>query len=196
MTPAIDSFLHKPYVIAIVGMAGSGKSEAAQFFREKGIYVLRFGDVIDEGITAEGLPWTPENNVYYRGKIRKQLGMEAVAIKMLPKIKERVEKSKNIIIDGLYSWEEYLYLRKELPQLFLLCIYARPSIRYARLEKRIERPFNKDDAVRRDITEIEESHKAGPIAIANYLVKNETSIKEFKAKLEDFWQILSKKEYI
>ncbi len=179
-------------IIAIVGMAGSGKSEAANFFKEKGLPILRFGDVIDEGIKAEGLSWTPENNVYYRSKIRKELGMEAVAIKMLPKIQEVSKGNKYIVIDGLYSWEEYIYLQRFLSNIFLLCIYARPSIRYNRLEMRATRAFSKEDALRRDITEIEEIHKAGPIAIASYLVKNETTIEKFREKLNILWQNIEK----
>lgn len=187
-----DKASHSSIVIAIVGMAGSGKSEAAKFFKEKDLPILRFGDVIDEGIKAEGLPWTPENNVYYRNKIRKELGMEAVAVKMLPKIQKVLRANSNIVMDGLYSWEEYKYLQKFLPKLFLLCVFARPSIRYNRLEKRVDRSFSKEDAIRRDITEIEQSHKAGPIAIANYLVKNESTIERYHEKLNTFWQIMKK----
>lgn len=192
MSVSSDSASSSQIVIAIVGMAGSGKSEAAKFFKEKNIPILRFGDVIDEGIKAEGLSWTPENNVYYRSKIRKELGMAAVAIKMLPKIQEISKDNKYIVIDGLYSWEEYIYLQKFLPKLFILCIYARPSIRYNRLENRTTRAFSKEDALRRDITEIEETHKAGPIAVANYLVKNETTIENFQEKLNIFWQNIEK----
>src|SRR5438874_1492442 len=94
-------------IIAIVGMPGSGKSEAGVFFKEKGREVLRFGSVIDEGLQAEGLSWSVDNNTYYREKIRKELGMAAVAIKMMPKIEAAIQMDKDIILDGLYSWEEY-----------------------------------------------------------------------------------------
>ena len=178
----------KSRVIAIVGMTGSGKSEAGAYFKNKDFTVLRFGGVIDDGIKAEGLPWTPENNVYFRKKIRDELGMAAVAILMLPKIKQAITEKKNIILDGLYSWEEYLYLKKYIPQLFLLCIYAMPSIRYARLEKRPDRPFSKEEAIRRDITEIEDTNKAGPIVIADYLIKNESSKEDLIKELDIFWR--------
>lgn len=71
MTKTPQSDLKQKNIIAIIGMTGSGKSEAGLFFKEMGYPVLRFGDVIDDGIKAEGLHWTPENNVYYRAKIRK-----------------------------------------------------------------------------------------------------------------------------
>lgn len=175
-------------VIAIVGMTGSGKSMAAEFFKEKGLTLLRFGSVIDDRIKADGLPWTAENNVLYRKKIREEGGMAAVAINMLPKIQDALSRKENIVLDGLYSWEEYVYLEEKLPQLFLLCIYAKPEIRYSRLEIRKDRPFSKVEAIRRDITEIEDTHKAGPIAIADYLIKNETTREDFRHEIEFFWR--------
>ncbi|HKC14402.1 MAG TPA: AAA family ATPase [Patescibacteria group bacterium] len=172
-------------VIAIVGMAGAGKTRAATFFSEKGYEVFRFGSVIDDGLKEEELPWTAENNKYYREKIRKELGMAAVAIKMLPKIKEALLQNKKIVLDGLYSWEEYVFLKKEVPELFLLCIYASPKIRYERLVVRKERTFTEEEARQRDVSELS-LNKGGPIAIADYLIKNETTGEEFQSELEKF----------
>lgn len=177
-------------VIAIVGMPGSGKTETGIFFKKKGFEVLRFGSVIDEGLKEEGLQWSAENNTYYRKKIRDELGMAAVVIKMAPKIKKALEEKKEIILDGLYSWEEYVYLKKMLPDLVLLCVYARPSIRHERLANRKERIFSKEEARKRDIDEIIDTNKGGPIAIADYLVKNETTLEDLYKQLEVFLGIL------
>lgn len=174
-------------VIAIVGMAGAGKTKAANFFNDKRFEIFRFGSVIDDGLKEERLEWTPENNTYYREKIRKELGMAAVAIKMLPKIKRAIEENKNVVLDGLYSWEEYVYLKKEIPSLFLLCIYASPKIRYERLSVRKERSFTAEESRERDISELENLNKGGPIAIADHLIKNETSSEDFQKKLEIFY---------
>lgn len=173
-------------VLAIVGMPGAGKTRAATFFSEKQFEVFRFGSVIDDGLKSEGIPWTPENNTYYREKIRKELGMAAVAIKMLPKIEKALSEEKKIVLDGLYSWEEYLYLKDKLPNLFLLCVYARPSIRYERLTVRKERQFTKEEARKRDFDEIEDTNKGGPIAVADYLIKNEGTREDFDKELGKF----------
>ncbi len=173
-------------VIAIVGMAGAGKTRAATFFNEKGFDVFRFGSVIDDGLKEEGLPWTAENNEYYREKIRKELGMAAVAIKMMPKIKDALSQDRKIVLDGLYSWEEYIYLKKEMSNLLLLCIYASPKIRYERLSLRKERTFTMDESRERDIKELENLNKGGPIAIADCLIKNETTGEDFQSELEKF----------
>lgn len=175
-------------IIAIVGMAGSGKTEAANFFKEKGMNILRFGSVIDDGLKTEGLLWTPENNTYYREKIRKDLGMAAVAIKMMPKIQDHLQKGKQVVLDGLYSWEEYLYLLDRM-RLFLLCIYAVPAIRYERLANRKERTWTLEESRKRDIEELEGLNKGGPIALSDYLIKNESAKEDFYKELEKFLEI-------
>jgi dephospho-CoA kinase len=181
----------KRKIIALVGMSGAGKSQAGEFFKNKGLQVLRFGSAVDDGLKADGLPWTPENTARYREKIREELGMAAVAVKMLPKIQKVLKADHAVVLDGLYSWEEYTFLKEKLPELVILCVYAKPEIRYARLSVRKERPFSPDEARKRDIHEIEIIHKAGPIAFADYLIKNETTIDAFTEELEMFYAALS-----
>lgn len=177
-------------IIAIVGMAGAGKTEASIFFKEKGTSILRFGSVIDDGLREEGLPWSPENNTYYREKIRKELGMAAVAVKMMPKIEEAISRKDKIVLDGLYSWEEYTFLKKRFENLILLCIYASPSIRYSRLTNRKERTFTIKEARERDIHELEALNKGGPIALSDYLIKNETTKEDLHKELEAFLRMV------
>lgn len=178
-------------VIAIVGMPGAGKSEAGIFFKEKGMPVLRFGSVIDDGLKEEGLPWTTENNRIYREKIRRELGMAAVAIKMYPKIEKALQTNDMVILDGLYSWEEYMYLKDKLGDFTLLCIYARPPIRYERLANRPERVWTKEEARERDILEIQNLNKGGPIALADYLIINEISKEHLYQELEKFLHVVT-----
>jgi dephospho-CoA kinase len=179
-------------LIAIVGMSGAGKSEAGLFFKEKGYAVLRFGTVIVEEIEKEGLILNPENERLYREKIRSELGMGAVAIKMLPRIKETFAITDKIVLDGLYSWEEYKLLKKEYTNLVLLCIYAKPEIRYERLVTRKDRNFTFEEARQRDEHEIEVINKGGPIAMADYVIVNETSQEHLEDELARFLKELIK----
>lgn len=171
-------------LIAIVGMAGSGKSVASEFFRSKGIAVLRFGDQTDLGLQESGLSRTEENERRYREKIRAELGMAAMAVKIEPRILEAAKSSDVIILDGLSSWEEYVYLKKKFPQMQVLCIWTPPSLRYQRLNTRKERSLTLKLAKSRDISEIENLHKGGPIALCDYMIINDA---DFMSKLEDFY---------
>lgn len=173
-------------IIAIVGMPGAGKSEAAAFFKNKNIPVVRFGDLAEETLKQEGLDVTPENERKVRERLRKEYGMEAFAIKARPKIEMLLSENELVVLDGLYSWEEYVYLIKYFPDMVLVHIYASPKVRYERLSKRAVRPLNPDQARARDMAEIEHLHKAGPIVIADYLINNENGIEDLHENLESF----------
>jgi dephospho-CoA kinase len=178
MTPA------KPIILAVVGMPGSGKSLACQYFADQNLSVLRFGDQTDLGLKAQGLPLTEANERRYREKLRQELGMAAYAIKIKPRINQALKKSPLVILDGLYSWEEYLYLKNKFPQLYLLTIYSQPTTRYQRLTQRKTRPLTAQQAQQRDIDELENLNKAGPIAIADFLVKNDQTPDKLYQKLD------------
>ena len=183
-------FMEKPKIIAIVGMPGSGKSIAADFFRGKGIPVLRFGDQTDIGLKEQGLPLTEANERKYREDLRRDLGMAAMAIKIEPRIRKALESNPTVVLDGLYSWEEYILLKDKFFDFLLLCIWAPPEVRYTRLGKRALRPLTREEAQGRDIAEIEKLNKGGPIAKADYLIKNDGSKDDFLKELEAFYASL------
>jgi len=165
-------------------MAGAGKSEACRYLAAKGFPVLRFGDETDRGLHLQGLSLKEENERKYRENLRQELGMAAYAIKIEPRINEALKNQQSIILDGLYSWEEYVYLQPKFPGLKLIVIYARPQVRYRRLAVRAVRQLTPRQARARDIAEIEVSHKAGPIAIADYLVDNNGSLDQLHYQLD------------
>ncbi|MBM3149933.1 MAG: dephospho-CoA kinase, partial [Chloroflexi bacterium] len=92
-------------VVAVVGMAGSGKSEVARVFEESGFKKIRFGDITDQEVKRRGLALSEENERYVRQETRKEHGMAAYAILNLPRIDEAL-MSSDVVVDGLYSWEE------------------------------------------------------------------------------------------
>ncbi|MBI5449145.1 dephospho-CoA kinase [Candidatus Gottesmanbacteria bacterium] len=173
-------------IIAIVGMPGSGKSIAAEYFRSQNIPVLRFGDQTDIGLAELKLARNEKNERWYRENIRKELGMAAMAIKIEPRIHACKKKQSLIVLDGLYSWEEYLYLKNKFPNLILLCLWSSKVVRYERLGIRAVRPLLISEAISRDIAEIEQLHKGGPIAMADYLIKNESDEMTLHSELARF----------
>lgn len=177
-------------IVAIVGMPGAGKSEVAAIFTKKGFALVRLGKETEEGLIARGLLLTPENERMYREELREKLGMAAYAIKAKPKIDEHLRRVQRIVIDGLYSWEEYLYFKEVYPGLQILAVITEPAIRYKRLSSRATRPFSKEETKKRDIDEIEKVNKAGPIAIADYFIENNGTRRQLRQKVEALLQRL------
>ena len=167
-------------VVALVGMAGSGKSEVARFFEKNGYIRIRFGDVTDIEVAKRGLPLNETNERQVREHLRKEHGMAAYAKLNLPHIDDALQKS-NVIVDGLYSWEEFILLKDYYgDKLKLVAVYSSPKTRSIRLAVRRIRPLTTQEAADRDKNEIEIINKGGPIALADYTITNESTLQELK----------------
>lgn len=172
-------------IVAIVGMCGAGKSVASDLLEEMGYQKVYFGGVTMDKLKEANLEITPENEKYMREKLRADLGMGAYAIVLLPKIIENFSKG-NTVLDGLYSWDELKILRNELgDNLTVIAVTADRDLRYSRLAARPVRPFTIEQAEARDIAEIENSAKGGPIAMADYYIDNNHDIETYKKRLLD-----------
>jgi dephospho-CoA kinase len=170
-------------IVSIVGMAGAGKSEVSRVFERNGYTRIRFGDVTDEELKKRGLKPNEDNERLVRELLREG-GRDAYAKLNQPRI-ERALKNSNVVIDGLYSWEEYTYL-KELygENLCLVAVWSSPKTRYKRLAKRSDRRLTPGQAASRDRTEIENLTKGGPIAMADFTIVNESSREELIKETE------------
>ena len=73
-------------ILAIVGMAGAGKSEVADFFIYKGFDYIRLGQLTLDEVKLKKLPPGEVSERKIREKIRKKHGMVAFAILNFPKI--------------------------------------------------------------------------------------------------------------
>ena len=171
-------------MVAIVGMAGSGKSEVARTFQRNGFTRIRFGDITDEEVRKRGLALTEANERLVREELRRKHGMAAYARLNLPRIDEAL-KSGNVIIDGLYSWEEYLFLKEYYGDNFrVVAVWASPQTRYDRLNRRAVRRRSGEESASRDRAEIENLNKGGPIAMADFTIDNESSIDDLRKQTE------------
>ena len=171
-------------VVSIVGMAGSGKSEVARVFESTGFARVRFGDITDEEVGRRGLELNEQNERQVRQQLRQEHGMAAYAILSLPRI-DGLLKSGDVIVDGLYSWEEYLLLKDRYKDDFaLVAVWASPETRYERLTTRPVRPLTREEAVGRDVAEIENLNKGGPIAMADFTIMNGSSLEDLEKQTE------------
>lgn len=171
-------------VIAIVGMSGSGKSEVTAVFERRGFERIRFGDVTDKEVQRRGLPLTEENERRVREALRQELGMAAYA-KLNRQGIDEVLRSANVVVDGLYSWQEYRLLKEHYGEsMVVVAVYSSPKTRQARLAQRKVRPLTREESLSRDYAEIENLEKGGPIAMADFTLINEGPIEELTAETE------------
>ncbi|HLC88903.1 MAG TPA: AAA family ATPase [Candidatus Nanoarchaeia archaeon] len=178
-------------IVCLVGMCGSGKSVVADILVEKGYQFARFGQITLDLVKEKGLAPTEENEKKIREGIRKEHGMGAFATLNLPKFDRALQKG-NLVADGLYSWSEYKIFRDYYQnRIQVVAILAPPALRYKRLEARTavdekmrNRPMTKEQAQTRDYAEIENIEKGGPIAMADYYLLNNSTLKDLKQEAE------------
>jgi len=174
--------------VAIVGMVGAGKTTGARFLEKNGFNYIRFGQVVMDEVKKRGLSVCEKNEKMVREGLRKKHGMAVMAVLNYPKIKKAL-KITHVVGDDLYSWAEYLYLKKRLEnKMIVLAVHASPEARYSRIIKRTERPLTPRLAQSRDYADISNIQKAGPIAMADYVIINEGKKKELHQKLNIFLQ--------
>lgn len=174
-------------LIAIVGMSGSGKSVATDYFVSIGYSKIYFGGLTYRLMKEANVEITPDgkSEKEFRENLRKTYGKECYAKLLLPEIEEGLGKG-DVVLDGLYSWDEYKFLMDKFPnRLKLICVIADKNIRYERVSVRNDRPYSRDDIIYRDLSEIENLAKGGPIAFADYYIFNNGSMKDYEARLTE-----------
>lgn len=187
---ALEEKKMKNIAVAVVGMCGSGKSVLTEVFEAANWRRVYFGGVTITELKKAGLEINEKNEREMREGLRKEFGMGAFAVKLIDEIKEKLEKG-NVVLDGLYSWSEYIILKKELgDKLQMLAVVTNRALRYKRLQNRTVRPLNEEQALSRDFSEIENLEKGGPIAFADHYILNNGTEKELKQKAEDYLKSL------
>ena len=170
--------------VAVVGMCGSGKSVVCSYFTNMGWSSVYFGGVAVSQLKKNGIPVTEANERKIREQLRRDYGMGAFARILKDEILEKLEKG-NVVLDGLYSWSEYIILKNLLgDNLIVLAVVTNDEIRKQRLESREIRPLTAQMVNSRDVAEIENSEKGGPIAKADYYVLNNGREVELRRQLD------------
>ena len=177
-------------LVAIIGMSGSGKSIITDYLESQNWKKVYFGGITYQLMEKAGIERTPDgkSEKEFRESLRKKYGDDCYARFLEPEIREAI-KHNNVVLDGLYSWYEYKYLIERFPDLKLICMIIDKKIRYQRIASRPDRSFDHDAVVYRDIAEIENLYKGGPIAYADYYICNngtkEEAIEKLKKILEE-----------
>ena len=173
-------------LLIVVGMAGSGKSLVVDYFKDKGWQIIYFGEVTLNEVKKRNLPVNQTNEKMVREELRRVHGMEAYAKLEFPKIEKALQQGLTII-DGLYSWSEYKFLKEHIDiPIILLAVFTPKKLRYERLMKRKFRGLDFKGAEERDFAEIENLEKGGPIAMADDIILNDGSKEKLYSDLEGF----------
>lgn len=181
-------------IVAIVGMCGTGKSEAAKYIEEtykfKSVY---FGGYVLKEVKKRNLEINADNEKIVREDLRSQYGLDVIARRAVNDINSFLQAGSNVIIDGLYSFSEYLFLKEKFgKQLFVLSIQSTRKIRYQRLGARETRSLTPGQVDERDFSEIKNIEKAGPIAVADYHIINDDDLQRLYEHIDGIFQEILK----
>ncbi len=182
-------------VIAFVGLPLSGKSTAAKVAEEMGIPVVCMGDIVREEAKRRGLPQTDENLGKIAEELRRKEGMDAIAKRCIPIIREKGMETGVVVIDGVRGIAEVERFKKEFGDDFILINIEAPlEIRFQRAlkRKRSDDITTIEDLKKRDEREL--SWNMGEaMKIANFTIENVGGLEEFKEKVRDILTQLAKK---
>lgn len=178
----------KPKVIAIVGMPGSGKGTIVDHLEQNyQLPSVYFGGMVYDEIRARGLDIVMDERAV-REDMRAQEGPAVLAKRATLKTRELLNGgAAAVILDGLYSWSEDKYLRHEFGDELVTVAAVNPKhVRYERViaRKDAHRPYTLGQIQLRDIEEIENIEKGGPIAFADYYLANAKDIDELRSQID------------
>lgn len=175
-------------IITFVGLTGSGKSTAVEYFTNKGYPKVYFGGVIYDAMAEAGIEKGEEREKTFRVEIREKEGQDFVVKRIINQISDLADAGQHrIIADGLYTWDEYKALKHEFPgELTVVATITPKHLRYHRLAQRTsDRPQAEAISAERDINEIETMQKGGPIAMADYFVMNDGDLDNLTKQLDE-----------
>ncbi|MGH7195866.1 MAG: AAA family ATPase [Candidatus Saccharimonadales bacterium] len=182
-------------IIAFVGMPGTGKDTCANYLSEKyGWPVVHFGNMVYDEVKRRGLN-NVKDEIFVREDMRKQEGLDVLAKQAARKAEKFASNGQHVIIfDGLYSWSEYKYLEQTFGEnLIVIALAAPKKLRRQRVLDRQDghRKYTIDELIKREVAEIENIEKGGPIAYADYTIVNVGSPEQMLAKLNSILKEIS-----
>jgi dephospho-CoA kinase len=171
-------------IIAFTGMPASGKSEAVQLAKDKGIPVIRMGDLVWEETKRQSKPLNDKNVGSVATNMRKKYGMDVWAKRTVEKINS-LKKSPHLAIDGVRNMEEIEYFKKELgSDFFVVAIDAPDELRRKRAiaRGRTDDSKNLKDLEERDKREIRWGLQK-VIADADIIIPNNGNLDQFQKQV-------------
>ncbi len=170
-------------VIGTVGLAGSGKGEAATVARDHGVPVVTMGDVIRQECRDRGLD-PAEHHGEIAVALREENGPGAIAERSLPVLRDRLGDAETVLVDGIRSDVEVERFRGAFGDDFVLVSIEAPfEVRRERIDDR-----GRDDP---DVEPLEDRDErelgfgmGDAMEMADVTVENTDSLAAFRRRIE------------
>ncbi len=172
-------------LIGLTGTNGSGKGEAAYFFKEHGYNPFSLSDIIRDELRHEHKEINRDNLIQMGNRLRETYGADILARRVMDRIKRKA------VIDSIRNPKEVEFFRKQ-KDFILLAIDAPIEIRYTRVIQRgrNESASTLQEFIAKEEEEMDQREKGQQldscIQMADYRVTNEGSLEDFHKKLERF----------
>lgn len=169
-------------VIGTVGLPGSGKGEAAEVARERGIPVVTMGDVIRQECRDRGLD-PAQHHGEIAGALREENGPAAIAERSLPLLESELEDADTVLVDGLRSGVELDAFRDRFGEEFVLVSIEAPfEMRRERIAER-----GRDDPATETLAERDERElgfgMGDAMERADVRIENTDSLARFREQI-------------
>ncbi|MDR1969800.1 MAG: AAA family ATPase [Candidatus Nomurabacteria bacterium] len=180
---------NSPKIIALVGMVGAGKGVSVERLTKKfGWPSVYLGGMVYEEVARRGLDIV-KDEIFVREDMRAKEGPAVMAKRAAIKARELLASgAKVVILDGLYSWTEDKFLRQEFgDDIVTIAVVVSKKLRRQRALERADkkRPYTMEEIIRREINEIENLEKGGPIAFADFYVLNDGNLNDLYAQIDE-----------
>jgi dephospho-CoA kinase len=126
-------------VIAFTGLPASGKSAAVAVARERGLPVVRMGDLVLAEVERRRLPLEESHIGPVATGMRREHGEDVWARRTMERLRDEptLRDAPLIVVDGVRSLAEIAHFRRMLRDDFVLvAIEAPTAVRHARLSER------------------------------------------------------------
>ena len=169
-------------VIGTVGLPGSGKGEAAEVARDRGVPVVTMGDVIRQECRDRGLD-PAQHHGEIAGALREENGPAAIAERSLPMIESALEEAETVLVDGLRSDVELDAFRERFGEAFVLVSIEAPfEVRRERVDERDRDDTDSESLRERDERELGFGMGAA-MDRADVTIENTDSLDHFREQI-------------
>ena len=180
-------------IIGLTGTIAAGKEIIANYFKNKGFAYFSLSHVVREEATKLGIKHERKLLQDVGNMLRENYGNNALVLKLL----NRIESSKNVIIDSIRNTAEIEELRK-LDDFYLIAIDSQLDIRFKRsqLRNRESDPKTYEQFLIDEARDREEDIENGQqvekcIKMADFFIYNNSSLDNLNNKIEEIYKKLN-----